>query len=471
MNRTVQGFPEQAKTALKNEALQKAMGSTSGEFREKRAKAVQALPEFDELCEAATDIKKRVLDNLDYYLEQFETNVKRNGGQVHYARDGARAQEIVVALCQKHEATKVTKSKSMVTEEIELNHALEAVGIEVTETDLGEYIIQIAGETPSHIIGPALHMSEDEIAELFSDVHGTDKLEASDDRGAKLVREARGVLRDKFFASELCISGANFLVAETGSIAIVTNEGNADLCRLIPKHHIAVTGIEKIVPNLEDLGAMLRVLARSATGQAMTSYVTLVSGPNDLYQDPSFHVVLVDGKRSQALAEETREMLRCIRCGACMNHCPVYGAVGGHAYGWVYPGPIGAILSPSFLGLDSARHLPHASTLCGACGDVCPVRIPIPELLRHWREETYRQALTPVKERTIIRLWAWLAARPTIYGLVMRAGIHALKLLSKKGLIRRLPLVHEWTMHKDFPAPEGGKFTELWRKSEGHDNE
>jgi L-lactate dehydrogenase complex protein LldF len=357
----------------------------------------------------------------------------------------------------------VTKSKSMVAEEIALNEALEANGIRRVETDLGEYIVQLAGETPSHILAPAIHMTKERISALFSEHHGTPPV----DEPQALLAEARRELRQRYFEADVGITGANFLVAETGSVVLVTNEGNAELTQGLPKIHIVIASLEKLVPTLEDACTLLRVLARSATGQEFAAYTTVLTGPKrpaDLDGPTSFHVILLDNGRSAMIGGEFQDILRCIRCGACMNHCPVYLATGGHAYGWVYPGPMGAVLTPSFIGIEQAHHLPSASTFCGRCEQVCPMRIPLPKMMRHWREQQFAKRLSPPVGRYGTRVWAFVAKRPGLYHTGARIAAGLLGLLGRRtGRFRSLPLAGGWTGSRDFPAPQGATFQALWR--------
>ena len=358
----------------------------------------------------------------------------------------------------------------MVSEEIGLNDYLERHGIHAQETDLGEYIIQLRGEHPSHIIAPAIHLNKDQVADAFHANHGQYGYTRRLEHPPELLGEARQVLRKKFLAADVGITGANFCVAETGSTVIVTNEGNGDLTQLLPKVHIALTSIEKVVPTLDDLSLLLRLLARSSTGQEFSVYTTLSTGPKraaDLDGPEEFHVVLLDNGRSNMLGTEFQDMLRCIRCAACMNHCPVYGAVGGHAYGWVYPGPMGAVLTPQFIGIEAAAHLPNASTFCGRCEAVCPVRIPLPKLMRHWREREYEQHLTPKGARFGLKLWAFFVRRPALYRLAAGVGVRLLALAGgRRGRLRRLPLAGGWTAWRDLPAPAGSTFMAEWRRRE-----
>ena len=389
MEPTSQNFNANVRVALANDALQSALGKIESGFVVNRANAAARLPEFDALRDQARDIKDHTLDNLDFYLEAFEARVHESGGHVHWASSAADARRAILDICRSVDAKIVTKGKSMIAEEIGLNEYLEKNNIEPVETDLGEYIIQLRKEPPSHIIAPAIHLVKEQVEDAFRSAHeGMFDPGRSLEEPRALLEEARAVLRQRFLDADVGITGANFLIAATGSTVIVTNEGNGDLTQTLPKIHIVVASLEKVVPTLEDASTILRVLARSATGQEYSSYTTFSNGPRrngDPDGPEQFHVVLLDNGRSDLLGGPVRDVLRCIRCGACMNHCPVYGAVGGHSYGWVYPGPIGAVLTPSFLGLDEGRHLPNASTFCGRCESVCPVRIPLLSLMRHYR--------------------------------------------------------------------------------------
>jgi L-lactate dehydrogenase complex protein LldF len=354
----------------------------------------------------------------------------------------------------------------MVSEEMALNDYLEENGITAIETDLGEYIIQIRHETPSHIIAPAIHINKDQIEADFRRVHTHLPAERNLDEPTALLAEARGILRERFLAADVGITGANFLVAETGSSIIVTNEGNGDLTQTLPKIHIVLATIEKLVPTLEDASTLLRVLARSATGQEMSVYTTFSTGPrraDDLDGPREYHVVILDNGRSNMLGGEFQDMLRCIRCGACMNHCPVYNAVGGHAYGWVYPGPMGSVLTPALIGIAQSKDLPNASTFCGRCEEVCPVRIPLPRMLRAWREREFERHLSPATVRGGLKLWGFLVRRPHLYGLATGIAARLLSLFGK-GRFRRLPLASGWTRHRDLAAPQGATFQAMWKQ-------
>lgn len=355
----------------------------------------------------------------------------------------------------------------MVTEEIELNAFLQSRDMTVVETDLGEYIIQLRGDRPSHILAPSLHVTLSQVAETFHRHHELER-DAPLREPAEILSEARAVLREKFMSADVGITGANFLVAETGGAVIVTNEGNADLTASLPDTHVVVTGIEKVVPTLEDVGLLLRLLARSAIGQRLSNYTTLIHGPRraeDSSGPSNFHVVLLDNGRSDMLGTQFQEMLRCIRCSACINHCPVYTAVGGHAYGSVYSGPMGAVLTPGLAGLNAAAHLPNASTFCGRCEEVCPVRIPLPKMLRFWREREFNRRMTPRTARYGLFWWAQLNASRRIYRYLLGIAARLLRVLSSGGWVTRLPGPGKaWTRHRDLPAPAAKSFQQQWRR-------
>ncbi|MBS3648426.1 iron-sulfur cluster-binding protein [Pseudaminobacter sp. 19-2017] len=455
-------FKKHTRAALANPHLQQALGNVRAGFIDKRKKAVDALPEFDQLRDSARDIKNHMLDHLDLYLEAYEAKVRASGGYVHWAETAEEARAIILDICRSAGARTVTKGKSMITEEIELNDFLQKNGIRPVETDLGEYIIQLRGEHPSHIIAPAVHLTKDQVEADFRRVH--DHLPPTRDltEHESLLYEARRVLRPAYFDADVGITGANFLVAETGTSIIVTNEGNGDLTQILPKVHVVVASIEKIVPTLEDAAQIMRVLARSATGQEMSVYTTMSTGPRrpgDPDGPEDYHVVLIDNGRSAMLGTEFQDMLRCIRCGACMNHCPVYHSVGGHAYGSVYPGPMGAVLTPSLAGLAKSGHLPNASTFCGRCESVCPMRIPLPKMMRHWREREFERGLNPATQRTGLKLWAMFARRPALYRFATSVAVPLLSMFGRRtGRFRHLPLAGGWTRYRDFPAPEGRTF-------------
>ncbi len=468
MEPTTLNFKAQARDALADEPLRSALSHLSGNVGRGRDAAIAALPEFDALRDRAVEIKNHTLANLDFYLEKFEEKVNESGGHVHWCRDPEEAREKVLELCQSVDAKSVTKGKSMISEEMELNPFLEENGITPVETDLGEYIIQLAGETPSHIIAPAIHKTKDQVSDLFHKHHqALGKMERLSE-GEDLVAEARDILRDKYLAADVGITGANFLISETGSTVIVTNEGNGDLTQMLPKMHIVLASLEKVVPNLDDVATLLRVLARSASGQEMSVYTTFSTGPRRA-DDPdgpdAFHVILLDNGRSEMLGTEMQDILRCIRCGACFAHCPVYSSIGGHAYGWVYSGPMGAALTPALIGVEQGHHLPSASPICGRCEEVCPMRIPLPKLFRHWRERAFEQKVYGARVRFAQNIWGWAARHPRIYRL---AGRIAANMLSRpSGRFRWLPFAGGWTKSRDCPAATGTTVADQWRAKRG----
>lgn len=459
-------FKERAREKLGDALLQQNLTKFKTKFVAARKSAIVELDDFEATRDAGRAIRQRALDGLDAWLTTFEANATARGATVLFAKEPEEVNRLVLDIAARHGVRKIIKSKSMVSEESGLDHAIEGAGMTVVETDLGEYILQINDyEPPSHIIGPALHKSKAEVAALFAKKHGTPVKDVIED----LCLEARGVLRDHYLTADMGISGGNFFVAETGSVVIVTNECNATLTTTLPKVHVAISGIEKVVPTLEDVATLMRLLPRSATGQSISNYVDIltgVKGAGEFHGAEHMYFVLVDSGRTDVLGSDVAEALRCIRCGACMNHCPVYQNIGGHAYGWVYPGPIGSILTPMYVGLDNAPDLPHASTLCNQCGVVCPVKIPLPDLQRKLREREFRENLRPWSERVALRLWAWLALRPALYAFACRVGVRFLrKLADATGMIRRLPLGGGWTGGRDMPAPPGRTFREMYEET------
>lgn len=467
MKSTASQFPANVRAALDDRVLQDVLKNFSEGFPLKRARAVERLEEFDDLCDAARDIKDHVLDNLDRYLLGFEERVRESGGHVHWCETADHARAAILDICRSANARTITKSKSMIGEEIGINDHLAAHGMVPVETDLGEYIIQLRQEPPSHIIAPAIHLSKEQVARTFAHHHHARDPGRNLNDPRAILDEARAELRQKFLEADVGLTGANMLVAETGSVAIVTNEGNADLTMGVPRVHVVIASMEKIVPTLEDASTILRVLARSATGQDMTVYTTFVTGPRrtqDLDGPQEFHVVLLDNGRTGLLGTEFQDILRCIRCGSCINHCPVYSTIGGHAYGWVYPGPMGSVLTPALTGLPDARHLPGASTLCGMCETVCPMRIPLPKQLRHWRVRQIRQKLVPVTTRYGLGLWAFVARRPALYRFVTAAAVRIMSALARgRSRLPRLPFAGGWTSVRDLPAPQGTTFMAQWK--------
>jgi L-lactate dehydrogenase complex protein LldF len=461
-------FKARAHERLNDAQLQFNLQKIKGKFVAKRRSALTELDDVEATREHARAVRQRALDSLDTWLTLFEENATARGATVLFARTPAEINALVLEIARRHGVRKVIKSKSMVSEESALDHAIEGAGLKVVETDLGEYILQINDyEPPSHIIGPALHKSKEEVSDLFARAHGTPRKEGIEE----LCLEARGVLREHYLSADMGISGGNFFVAETGSVVLVTNEGNATLTTTLPKVHVAISGIEKIVPTLEDVATLLRLLPRSATGQSISNYVDVLTGTRgagEFHGVEHMYFIVVDAGRSDVLASDVREALRCIRCGACMNHCPVYQNVGGHSYGWVYPGPIGSILTPMYIGLENALDLPHASTLCNQCGVVCPVKIPLPDLQRKLREKEFERRMRPWHERAALRMWSWLALRPRLYAGVTRLGVRLLRgRAGPGGMIDALPFGGGWTDGRDLPAPSGRTFRDLYAERRG----
>jgi L-lactate dehydrogenase complex protein LldF len=461
MQITSMHFKATAGVKLTNANLQAALRRLQGNFVRGRAERVAELGNYEELRSAAAAIRDRALAHLDLYLQEFERNATARGAVVHWAETREDVSRIVCDIARRHGVRKAVKSKSMVTEECALNGALEAAGVEVVETDLGEYILQLAKEPPSHIVAPVVHKTREEVSDLFERWHGTARKTGI----AELTLEARERLRRHFLSADMGISGANFIVAETGSTLIVTNEGNGRMATTLPRVHVAVTGIEKVVPSLEDVATLMRLLPPHATGQTISNYISVTTGVKDegAADGPEHcHVILLDGGRSGLLGGELQPMLRCIRCGACMNHCPVYQSVGGHAYGWVYPGPMGSVLTPTYIGLENALDLPNAATFCNQCGVVCPVRIPLPDLMRKLRERQFEGRLKPWPERAALALWGWCARRPAVYAMIASLGARVLAWMGGADRrLRRIPFGAGWTAQRDLPAPAGRTFREL----------
>ena len=468
---------ERAHEAMGDAHLQEAYRSSTLRLYSHRLGAIGQVPGFEPLRDRARELKREVINHLDHYLAQFADSVEREGGKVHWARTAEEACDIVKEIVRNAGADEVVKSKTMVGEEIELNQALEAAGIDAIETDLGEMIVQLSGERPAHIVAPAIHKTRHDVSDLFVEKLHSTRTEDPE----QLTAIARKTLREIFARAVVGVSGANFAVAETGSIVTIENEGNIRLCTTAPRVHVALVGIEKIIPRFSDLGVFLRLLGRSATGQKLTSYTSILTGPRRPGEDgpDEMHVVLIDNGRTGALADEKmREALYCIRCGACLNTCPVYRKIGGHAYGWVYSGPIGALITPQFVGLNQARELPFASSLCGACREVCPVKINIPDLLLHLRGEAQERipakshAGEIVSERKGMRLWAWAMKRPWAFSLGSAATRLAMRWLPSAAgqggqkWITRLPFYpfSNWTRGRDLPAPDPVPFRERWKK-------
>jgi L-lactate dehydrogenase complex protein LldF len=459
-------FYDRVEEALHNPQLREATSLAAKRMASRRRWVMNALPEAEALRDHARRIKAHTIAHLDRYLAQFADAVEARGGHVYWGDTAADANRYVTELAQQRGVKTVVKSKSMVSEELELNHALEALQIRVMETDLGEYIIQLAGEKPSHIIAPVLHNSKEEVAQLFQE-----KLNATPEEVADVTQMtalARRLLRQDFLQADMGISGANFGVAETGSICLVTNEGNGRLTTTAPRLHVALLGMERLIPTMEDLGVMLQLLARNGTGQKISVYSNIITGPR-LEGEPDgpdeLHVVIVDNGRSQILNGELAEILYCIRCGACLNVCPVYQQIGGHAYGSVYPGPVGSVVTPGLEGIGPWSELPHASTLCGACHEVCPMRIDIPRLLLKLREESVQAGLAPGWLKKGLGLFRYAAVRPGFYHNGGQLAGAVSRMLAKEGWIGQLPgPLSAWTDERDFPAMAPQSFHHRWQK-------
>jgi L-lactate dehydrogenase complex protein LldF len=459
-------FHQVSTRAAGDERLKTAINAAVLRQYTARQQQLLDLPDSDKLRTLAGEIKQHTLDHLDYYLEQLVANVETNGGKVYFARDADEANRIIAGIARETKTTRCIKSKSMVSEEIHLVPALEATGMEVVETDLGEFIVQISHDRPSHLVAPIVHKDKASIAKLFSDYFHTPY---NDDPRA-MTMQARKYLRDKFRRSDFGMTGGNFLVAETGQVCCVENEGNQRQSITTPRVLVSLVGIEKLVPRMSDVAVMLKLLARSATGQPFTVYTNIFGGPRlagEKDGPEEFHLVLIDNGRTEILAKEDyRETLRCIRCGACLNACPVYRKIGGHAYGSVYPGPIGALITPLFQGLGNYKDLPQASSLCGACYEACPVKINIPKHLVNLRRDITNTHLNSRLERAVYRTWAWSLKSPLLYRIIGKLQGWDLRRRARgSGWVRKMPKVAAgWTQVRDMPAPAKTSFHDLWRK-------
>ncbi|HWE03831.1 MAG TPA: LutB/LldF family L-lactate oxidation iron-sulfur protein [Tepidisphaeraceae bacterium] len=453
--------------AAGDEKLKRAVNNAVLKQHVARQLAVVDLPDSDKLRTLAGDIKGHALDYLDYYLDQLKTNVEKNGGHVHFASTADDARRIILQIAKEQKATRVIKSKSMVSEEINLAQVLEQSGLDVVETDLGEFIVQISHDKPSHLVAPIVHKDRASIAKLFSEYFGTPY---NDDPNA-LTMQARAFLRDKFRKADFGMTGGNFLVAEKGLVCCVENEGNQRQSVSTPRVLVSLVGIEKIVPRMIDLAVMLKLLTRSATGAPITIYTNIYGGPRSPGEKDGpeeFHLVLIDNGRTEILGGEYRETLRCIRCGACLNACPIYRKIGGHAYGSVYPGPIGALITPLFQGMEKFKDLPQASSLCGACYEACPVKINIPKHLINMRRDINGKHINSVWERIIYRLWAWTYKSEFRYRMmswVQKADLRGRA--SGTGWVHDLPKpANGWTQIRDMPAPAETSFRKMWKRRE-----
>jgi L-lactate dehydrogenase complex protein LldF len=456
-------FPTAAKAAIGNAQLRHNVRHATNVIRGKRAKVVAETPDWQELREAARQIKDHTLWNLDSYLEQFEKACTQAGGQVHWARDADEANKIIVGIIQSHRQTEVIKVKTMTSDETRLNVALEAAGITPYETDLADLIVQLGNDKPSHIVVPALHRNKREIRQIFLDKMGLTEL---GERPEDLAAAARAYLREKFLRVKIGFSGGNFAIAETGSVCVVESEGNGRMCVTLPEVLISLIGIEKIIPTFNDLEVFLQLLPRSATGERLNPYNSIWTGVSDRDGPREFHVVLLDNGRTRVLADQvSRETLDCIRCGACLNACPVYRQTGGHAYGSIYSGPIGAILTPQLQSMEHSRSLPYASSLCGACYEVCPVKINIPEILIHLRRKIVESGGASFEERTAMKGAAMAMSSSARLSAAQKLARIAQRPFEKNGLLTNLPgMLGQWTTVRDLPAIPKESFREWWKR-------
>jgi L-lactate dehydrogenase complex protein LldF len=475
MTSSPSSFHQRIRLALDDEILHGALTRACVRYVTNRTQAIGELPNADAIRDYARQVRAHTLARLDHYLAQFAEAVEAAGGQVHWARDAAEARQIILDLARSHGAKLVVKSKSMISEELDLNPALEAAGIRPVETDLGEYIVQLAGERPSHVLTPAVHKTREQVGQLFHQKLGIPLTHEP----AELTVAARAELRRLFLTADMGISGVNFGVAETGTLCLVTNEGNGRMATTLPRLHVALMGIERVVPTIDDLSVMLQLLARSSTGQKLSVYTSLLTGPRRLPASPGepgepdgpqeLHVVLVDNGRSRVLGSRLAEILYCIRCGTCLGTCPVYREIGGYAYGSVYMGPIGSVLSPALYGIQAWPELAHASSLCGACRDACPVRIDLPRLLLELRDESVRVGLSPAWLRWGLRAYRVAAASPTLFRWASRLAAWGTRLLARSGWISRLPPpLAAWTDYRDFPAFAAKTFSQQWQDRKSH---
>ncbi|OAN18181.1 amino acid dehydrogenase [Photobacterium jeanii] len=459
MKTSDQNFKDRIKVQMKDDFMRESVANAQTRMFTNRQKAADKLGNWEQWREMGMDIRNHVLENLDYYLHQLSESVEKNGGQVFFARTADEATAYVESIIKAKDAKKVVKSKSMVTEEINLNHVIERNDCEVVETDLGEYILQVDDcDPPSHIVVPALHKNRYQIRDIFKDKIG---YEGSEDP-EELTRYVRDYIRHDFLEADIGITGCNFAVAESGTVTLVTNEGNARLATSLPKTHIAVMGMERIVPTFEELDIVISLLCRSAVGLPLTGYVTALTGPREDGQTDGpeeFHLVIVDNGRSDILGSEFRDILRCVRCAACVNTCPAYRHIGGQSYGSIYSGPIGAVLSPLLGGYDDFKDLPYACSLCRACHDVCPVKIPLSDLLLKHRQKMGEQKITPTGERASVGVFNFINARPLLWDTTVKVGATMASGLIRNGKLPvNLGAIGEWTEARDLPNPDGQSF-------------
>lgn len=453
-------FKERVDSGVNNTFMRFAVAGAQERLRTRRLDAAEELGNWEDWRALGEEIRQHTLDNLDYYLEQLTENVAKRGGHVFFAQTAEEANEYITNVAKRKQAKKIVKSKSMVTEEINMNQSLESIGCEVIETDLGEYILQVDDhDPPSHIVAPALHKNKEQIRDVFKQKLAYKKTEKPEE----LALHAREMLRQEFLAADIGITGCNFAIAESGSISLVTNEGNARLTTALPKTQITVMGMERIVPTFEEFEVLVSLLTRSAVGQRLTSYVTALTGPKDdgdVDGPEEFHLVIVDNGRSDILGTEFQSILQCIRCAACVNVCPVYRHVGGHSYGSIYAGPIGAVLSPLLGGYDDYKELPYASTLCGACTEACPVKIPLHELLhKHRQQIVEKEGRAPISEKLAMKAFGLGAASSTLYQMGSKVAPTAMNPFTVGDKISKGPgPLKAWTEIREFPAPNKERF-------------
>lgn len=457
-------FSNRVEKGIHNEFARAAVVAAQDRFQLRRVAAAEELGNWEEWRSHGEEIRKHVLENLDYYLYELSENVSKRGGHVFFAETAEEANQYIVDVVKKRNGKKIVKSKSMVTEEINLNSALEKADFNVVETDLGEFILQLDHDLPSHIVGPSLHKNRQEVHAIFKEKHGY----KNSDKPEELALHAREILRQEYLSADVGIIGCNFAIADTGTITLVTNEGNADLVTALPKTQITVMGMERIVPSFEEMEVLVSLLTRSAVGQKLSSYVTALTGPReegDVDGPEEFHLVIVDNGRADILGGEFQEILQCIRCAACVNVCPVYRHIGGHAYGSIYSGPVGVVLSPLLGGYDDFKELPYASTLCGACTDVCPVKIPLHDLIhKHRQVIVEKEGRAPVSEKLLMKAFGLGAASPALYKMGSKLAPAVMSPFSDGEKISKGPgPLKAWTDVRDFPAPNKERFRDWFK--------
>ncbi|GAA0441383.1 MULTISPECIES: LutB/LldF family L-lactate oxidation iron-sulfur protein [Virgibacillus] len=463
-------YKDRINKGIENDFMRQAVSSAQGRFRSGRLSQAEELGNWEEWRQLGSEIRTHTLENIDYYLQQLSDQVAKRGGNVFFAETADEANDYIENVVKKKKAKKVVKSKSMVTEEIGLNHSLDKIGVEVVESDLGEWILQLDEDPPSHIVTPALHKNKEQIRETFIKKRGYDKSDSPEE----LAAFAREQLRRDFLSADVGITGCNFAIAESGAITLVTNEGNARMVTALPDTQITVMGMERIVPTWEDMEVLVSLLTRAAVGQKLTSYVTSYTGARlegEIDGSDDYHLVIVDNGRSKILGTEFQSALHCIRCAACINVCPVYRHVGGHAYNSIYPGPIGAVLTPLLDGYENHKELPYASSLCAACTEACPVKIPLHEqLIRHRQIIVEKEKKSPLAEKVMMKGFAQWASNPAAYKLSTKMARTALRPWTKDENIENGPgPLKGWTNVRDFPAPPKQSFRAWWsnRQKEG----